>query len=282
MCPFPSAQLVRYGERKDTRGIAIVVASGKGGVGKTNLALNLGIQLSRRGQRVTFMDADFGLANADILLDIAPIADVSDALNTERPTEDLLVNGPGGLRVLCGVSGASRNPSASRFGQRECLRALQRLQRQCDTVIVDCGSGLNPTIAALALASDLLMLTTTPEPTALADSYAMLKLLCLSGFAGRTGVVINMARSRREAQRTASRLARVARDFLGLSVEALGTVPFDRHVPQAVRARIPLAVRHPHCAASVAVDEICERLTPPVPTRTSAGDIWTHVASLFL
>lgn len=268
--------------RRAKRGQVVVIASGKGGVGKTNLALNLSIDLARRGNRVILLDADFGLANADILLNVAPLADFSDLLNSARPVSELLVEGPHGLRLLCGVSGLTRSGKPLVLGSGTCRRAVERLQRSCDTLMVDCGAGVTRPVVAFALASDLLVVTTTPEPTALADAYATLKLLTAAGFAGRVGVVLNMVQSRAGGAAAAARLVRVAERFLGLSVEPLGCIPSDRHVRLAVQQRVPVLVRYPRCAASVSVGEISTRVAQPGTDGGASGGVWARLASLFL
>jgi len=273
---------VRSAGQKQRRGDCFVIVSGKGGVGKTNLAVNLAIQLARRRHDVVLLDADFGLANADILLNLTPCGDFADLLSGRRAAQELLVPGPAGLRVLCGASGFARPGSQPPVIAQACARALGELRQGCDLVLVDCGAGLNSLTVSLALASDLLIVVTTPEPPALADAYAVLKLLCNRGLFGRVGVVVNMARSTTEAEAVARRMIRVAGDFLGLRVEYLGAVPPDRHIPLAVRARVPLAVRYPRCDASRAMEAICERLGLPRVERSRLGGVWSRVASLFL
>jgi len=263
------------------RAIVVAVASGKGGVGKTNLAVNLGIQFARHGIPTILLDADFGLANADILLNVAPHADICDLLDEGRNPHDLLSQTAEGLRVLCGVSGPAERGEIGALRPAQCVRAIERLADRCNLLLIDCGSGVNDAIAALALSSDRLILTTTPEPTALADAYALLKVLHQRGLRGQSGVVVNMTRSIDEGSAAARRLQRVARQFLGLPVEDLGGVPWDGHVPAAVRARTPVAVRYPRCAASVAIEAVGRRLLPrPAAGRLDPG-VWSRVASLF-
>ena len=263
-------------------GEVFTIVSGKGGVGKTNLALNLGIQLSRYGQRVIFVDADLGLANADILLNVSPIGDVSDLLAGEHSVEQLLVDGPEGLRVVCGVSGLARNGTPCEFDPGHCARAVQRLKQICDQLILDCGAGINPIIEAFADASDLLVLTTTPEPTALTDAYALLKMLHQRGVLGRVGAVVNMVRSERAAEDAFMRLRDVTAHFLGLELAELGYVPFDQHVMSAVQDRVPVSVRHPRCPASSCIDMICRQFLPQAACPPAAHGVWSRVASLFL
>ncbi len=268
-------------ETKHPKGIVVTILSGKGGVGKTNLALNVGLLLQRRGVRTILLDADFDLANADILLNVTPRGDFADLLSGRRTVDEVCVTAPGGLRLVCGVSGTARHNGDSHAADAY-TRAVRELKRACDVLLVDCGAGFNATLAHLALAGDLVLLTTTPEPTAVADGYATLKLLSNVGFAGRAAVVVNMARSSSEAAQVARRLARVARDFLGLSVELLGFVPLDRHVPEAVRRRTPVCQRYPHCAATTAMKRICDEFVPERPAIAPGGSLWSRVAGLFL
>ncbi|MFQ5807129.1 MAG: P-loop NTPase [Phycisphaerae bacterium] len=267
--------------RTPTRGELVVVASGKGGVGKTNLALNLGIQLSRHGARTILLDADFGHANVDILLNISPRADLADLRKPVRSVQKLLTDGPAGLRVLCGISGLRHEPGVCKSDPALYVEALGRLGRACDVLIVDCGAGATGAAASFALACDRLILVTTPEPAAVADSYATLKLLYQRGFCARAAVVVNMTQQQAEAIDTVRRLQRVAVQFLGLSLEYLGYVPFDRHVIAAVRQREPFVMRYPRCAASVRTDAISRRLRPSARTARMPVGLWGRVASLF-
>lgn len=273
--PATAAAFPRDGE-------IVVFVSGKGGVGKTSVAVNLGIDLARRGSRTILVDADFGLANADVLLNVSATADIFDLLDPRRDVNDLLVAGPEGLNVLCGVSGLTRAGGPARFDAGDCIRALHRLRAEADVVLVDCGAGVSDALIALALCADRLVLTTTPEPTALTDAYATLKILHTRGFAAQVGVIVNMARTEKEAASAARRLARVSAQFLGLEVEDIGHVPFDRHVGAAVRSRVPVAVQYPLCAASVSIDEISSRLIGRRSNLTESPGLWARLTSLFL
>jgi len=271
----------RKADAKRGRGSVVAIVSGKGGVGKTNLALNLGILLQRRGVSTVLLDADFDFANADILLNVTPPGDFADLLTGQRPPADVWVTAAEGLRLVCGTSrSAQRNghdhePSAY-------TRAMRGLQPTCDALLVDCGSRPKPANVHLALAADVVLLVTTPEPTALADGYAMLKLLVQGGLGGRAAVVVNMARSRAEAVAVAARLDRVASDFLGRSVENVGFIPYDQHVPLAVRRRIPVCLSYPRCAATASLKRICDKLLPAVRVGIPPAGLWARVAGLFL
>jgi flagellar biosynthesis protein FlhG len=267
--------------RTPPRGAVILIASGKGGVGKTNLAVNLGIQLMRRGTRTVLFDADFGHANAEILLDITPRADAAAARDPTRPVAELLSEGPAGVRVLCGISTLEYGHRLRYLSPMGCARTVDRLQDVGDVVLVDCGARLPGPVASFALACHELLLVTTPEPTAITDTYALLKLLQQRGFCAHSGVVVNMARRPSEARQAARRLQRAAARFLGLSLESLGLIPFDRHVAAAVQQRIPFVVRYPRCAASRSLDALARRLGHPGRNAGPQPGMWRRVASLF-
>ncbi len=262
-------------------GKVLVIAGGKGGVGKTNLALNLGIELSRHGLHTILLDADFGHANADILLGIAPQTDLVGLLDPTRALEDLLIQGPEGLRVICGVSGLRHARSICEADPLLYVGTLLRLKRACDVVVVDCSADVTGAAASFALACDRLILVTTPEPTAVADSYATLKLLFQRGFCAQAGVVVNMARQEADALDAARRLQRVAQQFLGLALENLGWVPFDQHVAAAVREQQAFAARYPRCAASAGIARVARRLRLVGGERRGSAGVWGRVASLF-
>lgn len=266
---------------RQAEGEVLVVAGGKGGVGKSNIALNLGIQLSRHGLRTILLDADFGHANADILLGIAPQSGVVDLLDPSRAVEDLLSEGPEGLGVICGISGTRHARSVCETDPLRYVGTLLRLRRSCEVLVVDCSAEVAGAAATFALAGDRLILITTPEPTAVADSYATLKLLFQRGFCARAGVVVNMAARESDAVDAVRRLQRVAQQFLGLSLESLGYVPFDRHVAKAVRAQEPFATLYPRCAASMGIEVIARRLRFLGNNRAGPVGVWGRVASLF-
>ena len=263
-----------------SQGEVLVIAGGKGGVGKTNIAVNLGIQLARDGIHTILLDADFGHANADILLNIAPRADLVGLLDPSCSIADLLSPGPEGLGVICGISGLRHARAICESDPLLYVGTILRLRRSCDVLIVDCSADVTGAAATFALACDRLILVTTPEPTAVADSYATLKLLYQRGFCARVGVIVNMATTE-DATDAARRLQRVTDQFLGISLENLGYLPFDRHVVRAVRAQEAFLTRYPTCGASKHIELLAERLRPFSDVERAASGLWGRVASLF-
>jgi len=259
----------------------IVIAGGKGGVGKTNIALNLGIQLSRQGVRTLLLDADFGHANADILLNVAPQADMVGLLDPSRSVDDLLSAAPEGLGVICGITGLRHERSICETDPLLYVGTTLRLRRACEVLIVDCSAEVTGAAARFALACDRLILVTTPEPTAVADSYATLKLLYQRGFCAQVGVIVNMALKHPEAVDAVRRLQRVTEQFLGLPLENLGYLPYDKHVVKAVRAQEPFATRYPGCPASRSIETLARRLRLLSGVPRAQNGIWGRVAGLF-
>lgn len=238
------------------RGEIVTILSGKGGVGKTNLALNLAIRLARQRIRTVLVDADFGPPSTDILLQPSAHFWRSQRLPREQSPELALLEGPDGLRVLPGLAAFAAGNNSGDCAASYGVRIVERLRACSELVLVDCAAGAEAPTIALGLAADRVLLITTPEPTALTEAYAALKALRNRGYVGRTSLVVNMAGSRQEAEQASRRLMRAAEAFLGLSIEDIGHVPYDRHVSAAVRARVPVIERFPQCAASGSLDQI--------------------------
>lgn len=261
---------------RTTRGARIiVVAGGKGGVGKTTIAVNLGILLARQGTNTILVDADFCLSGMRILIDVTPIGDLGDVLAGQRPASEFLSPAEERLAVIGGMPGVVRNGEAG-WGA-----ALDRLAGVCDTIIVDSGSGVTDAVLDLALAADHVIVPTTPEPTSLADSYAFLKLLKRAGFSGSIGVVATMTDTETQAAEVARRIEQVSCRFLGLDVADLGGVPRDAHVSRAIQQRAAVVTLFPHCPATRALRALARRCDPAESSRAPAG-VLTRIAALFL
>ncbi|NMD34319.1 MAG: MinD/ParA family protein, partial [Planctomycetes bacterium] len=228
---------------------AIAVASGKGGLGKTNMSLALALCARREYGRVLLWDADFGLANCDILLDVAPERTIADVLRGRVPLEEAITSGPGGIDVLPAGSGV-RDAVAPDAAQRARLREVfERLRSAYEVVVIDGAAGIGESVITLARWADAVLLVTTPEVPAVADAYATLKVLCQAGRNAGIHLLVNMARDGAEADRVAARVRAVAARFLGMQLPIAGWVPLDPHVAEAVRARVPFALAAPGCPA---------------------------------
>jgi len=259
----------------------IAVTSGKGGVGKTNIAVNLAICLAARGQRVVLFDADFGLANADLLLNVQVRFHLGHVLTGGRSIEQILTPAPGGITLVPGASGIGRLADLNEFDRARLLEMLDRLEQQADVLILDCGGGVSRSVTALAGAADLVLVVTAPEPTALADAYASIKLIASSHGGAELGVVVNLAADRDQARVAWERLARVASTFLHLPVTDYGYILRDEHVGQAVCQRVPVVLRYPRCPASSCLMALAARVARGAQSGASGEGFFRRVVNLF-
>ena len=227
----------------------ISVTSGKGGVGKTNFTINLGLALIDYGYRVIVMDGDLGLANVDIAFGIAPRYSLGDMIAGDKTIEEILVTGPKGIGILPGGSGIRDLANLERSTLVNVLSNLGRLEKMADILIIDTGAGLGNTVLNFLRASDDIILVTTPEPTALTDAYGLLKALRPDQGDVRVGAVINRVRSETEAKASYQRLEVAVQKFLHGSLDLLGWVYDDSNVGRAVMKQEPLGISFPESSA---------------------------------
>ncbi len=256
------------------RAKVIAVTSGKGGVGKSNLAANLGIILSNAGHRVVVVDADLGLGNLDVLTGISPPATLADVLRRCRSIEETIVRLPCGLQVVPGGSGTPMQELMQGPGRLDLLEGLMRLRRRNDVLIMDCSAGIGPDVIEFCALAEQVLVVTTPEPTAFTDAYGTIKTLVLKGCQGRISVLVNMAADRQEAKATYSRIAAVAKQFLGRTIFDAGHVPTDPKVPVSVRRRSPFVIGYPECPASRHVAALATRIQPKTDRKKSPKPSW--------
>jgi flagellar biosynthesis protein FlhG len=252
---------------------SLAVASGKGGVGKTFMAVNLALLAARRGQRVLVVDGDLGLANVEIAVGARPRHHLGDVLAGNADIHDALVTGPAGVRILPAGSGL---PSLARLGrdeQAKLLGLLAPLAARFDVVFVDCGAGIGENVVFFAATAEACLLVVSPEPTALADAYATVKVLSASGSVSEFLVVVNGASSDAQARATFGRLQGVVSQFLPVRLRWLGAVPHDEAVPRAVMARRAVVEHDPRAPASRALEALSKELQAlPRPTQ-AAGHV---------
>jgi len=288
-----AAQLRRYmdsvatasqgneGVVKGTATRVIAVASGKGGVGKTQVAINLSMALARQGQRVVLFDADLGTANVDVALNIHATRDLSHVLRGACTLDDAAVVLEKDLRVIVGASGLSRAADLCDFERGELINALCTLESGCDVMVIDCGAGISQNVLAFAQAAGELLLVTTPEPTALTDAYALIKAFSRASRRPRIELVINQSRSMEEGESAGRRIVDVAQRFLGLSVSIAAHILHDDCVLESVRNRTPLLARYPRSSAARSISALASRLLPPTASAASHGGFFRRLAALF-
>ena len=248
---------------------SLVFTSGKGGVGTSNIALNMAVTLGAMGRRVVLVDADLGLANIDLLCGLTPTHDLGDVLAGVCSLSEATVEGPGGIRIIAGFHAARELtvPLSARAAVQRLIPELELLEADADYLLVDAGSGLGPSIGALAASGDEVVVVTTPEPTSVADAHASIGRFRRLPTAPVLRAVVNQARSRAEGGEILGQLAASSRQFQGLVVDGLGTVRADPCVSLAVRGKLPFAVCYP---AGVAARDV-RRLALTLIERSEPG-----------
>jgi flagellar biosynthesis protein FlhG len=246
--------------RPSRRARVLAVTSGKGGVGKTNLSVNLSYALLELGREVMLLDADLGLANVDVLLGTVPRLHLGHALAGEADILDVVYDGPAGLKLIAGGSGVGDLADLPESDLQQFIRSLRKLESRTDYLLVDTGAGLGRSVRNFVLAADVVLVVTTPEPTAMTDAYAMIKAVVQKNPAADIKFVVNQAESKAEAEDAAARLSNATLRFLGAATECLGSIPTDREVPRCVRGQRPFYLAAPGSPASLAVREIATRL----------------------
>lgn len=218
-------------------GQVITVTSGKGGVGKSLSSIHLALNARASGARTLLIDADFGLSNIDVLLGMEPKFTLADVLNGTCSIHDLLLKGPRGIEVITSGSGISKMANLGPLERAVVISELRKIQDDYQYIIVDTGAGISPSTLALNAVSDLLIVVTTPEPHALTDGYAMIKVMAEEYGIKTCGLLVNQVRSDEEGTRIAQRLAEVAFQYTNVNVNHLGSIRIDSTLLKSVMAR---------------------------------------------
>jgi flagellar biosynthesis protein FlhG len=246
----------------------LAVISGKGGVGKSNLVANLAVAMGKLGASVVIVDADFGQANQDLLLGVNPRLDLLNVLRGECGLENIVMEGPAGVRLVPAGSGDARLNNIDDVRREGLFREVGALAAEADVVLIDTASGASNDVTGFALAASELIVVTTAEPTAYADSYGLLKVLAGRGLSTEPGLLVNLVSSIEDAEETAHQLASVTRRFLGKRLHSLGHLPYDPAVPQAVQKQEPVVLANPASPFSRTVMKLAERLLERAPDGT--------------
>ncbi|MBQ3600326.1 MAG: MinD/ParA family protein [Lachnospiraceae bacterium] len=242
----------------------ITVTSGKGGVGKTSLAVNMALQFQRQGKKVVILDADFGLANIEVMLGIRPQYNLADLMFNGKALKDIITEGPEGIGFISGGSGIKELASLSREQIIMVMEALSELDKLVDVIIVDTGAGIADNVLEFAAASEEVLLVVTPEPTSITDAYALLKTLNHTQDFQASQTVIklisNRVQSEKEGQEIFDKVSLVADKFLNIQLEYLGFVLNDANVSKAVMHQKPLIQVYPNTPAALSMLYLANKL----------------------
>lgn len=255
----------------------ITVTSGKGGVGKTSLSVNLAIQLGRLGKRVIVFDADFGLANIEIMLGIRPKYNLADLMYRGKSIEDIITYGPENIGFISGGSGINELANLTRDQVFSMIHRLGELDRIADVIIVDTGAGISDTVLEFVAASEEVLLVATPEPTSITDAYALLKTLNKkASYRPEKNVVkmvANQVRGEREAAELFEKLGVVVGKFLDIKVEFLGSVPYNKNMQRAIMCQAPVSISDPESDSARAVRKLAGCLEDVMTKKKEKGGI---------
>ena len=260
MKSFNSSDPIKgYGANRKTR--VITVTSGKGGVGKSNLAINLGIAYAQLGKRVVVMDCDLGLANVNVLLGIIPTYNLFHLIKKQKTMKDIIIDTKYGIQIVAGASGFSKIANLTDSERDVFISELDTLS-YADILIIDTGAGVGQNVLSFIVASDEVIIVTNPEPTAITDAYGIIKIIAteINNPALELRLIVNRATSVNEGRKVAERIINIANQFLNVKVDNLGYIFEDVSIPQSVRKQVPFIVNDPKSKASTCLKHIVSRL----------------------
>ena len=258
---------------RNNRVCVISITSGKGGVGKTNIAVNLAYLLAESKKKTLILDADCGLANIDLILGLTPKYNLYHVLKGEKTLKEAIINGPGGIKILPSSSGIQEMSSLS-MAQKFILQdELNALQARPDFMLIDTSAGINENVLYFNMVASETIVVVTPEPTSLTDAYALIKVLYQRHAKKRFSLLVNMVKTPNEAKEVFLRMAQATNHFLNLAIEQLGYISCDDNIPRAVKQQKLLAELYPDSPSVKSLREVADKLCQPRPEQEDTGTI---------
>lgn len=238
----------------------ITVTSGKGGVGKTNITINLAIALSEMGLRVIILDADFGLSNVDILFGIIPKFSLVDVINNQKSIFEVLADGPNNIKFISGGSGVEELVRLDDEQRKRVIDNIGLLDKLADIVLIDTGAGLSDNVMSFVMAADEVLVITTPDPTSITDAYALIKMASNRGKNSNIRIIVNRAETVTEAKEVLNKITVAAEKFLSLKLDSLGYILQDDSVMKAVKQQQPFTLSFPKSQAARHIHDVSRNL----------------------
>jgi len=238
----------------------IAITSGKGGVGKTNIILNLAIAMSIRGKKVLLIDADMNLSNIDVLLGIYPEYTLSNLLEDQITVDKLLIEGPRGVKILPASSGDLAIMQNQKQYQQALIQAYMDLRSEYDFILIDTGAGISDYTVDFVLSADKIIVITTPEPTAITDAYAMIKVLFIRSKRPNISLLVNMAQTEDEAKNIFNKINLIVQHFLNKTIANGGFIQVDKSIKESVKDQEPFILKRPRCVGSIGIHNLAVNL----------------------
>jgi len=275
--------LLRKGERDSMHPVQVIaVTGGKGGVGKSNVSVNMSIALAEMGRRVVLLDADLGLANIDVLLGITAKNNISNVLNGEITLRDVMVNGPGGIRIIPAASGTQAMATLQPEEHAGLIRAFSTIGDQLDVLVVDTAAGIGDGVVSFVKASQEVLVVVTDEPTSITDAYALIKLLNKEHGLFRFRILANMVKTPQDGHNLFAKLTKVTDRFLDVALQYVGSIPFDDSVKRSVQRQKAVVEAYPRAKASIAFKSLAKKVDSwPLPS-TPRGNLEFFVENLVM
>lgn len=246
-------------EEAPARTRVISVTSGKGGVGKSTLSVNLGIAIGRLGKRVLLLDGDLGLANVNVLMGIIPEHNIYEVMKGKKKIRDIIISTSFGIDIIAGANGISQLANLSDSARETFLEQLGGLTGY-DVMLIDTGAGVGANVLGLVMPADEIVVVTTPEPTAITDAYGMIKSIVANGQEKIIKLIVNRVPSAIEAKRVSDRLASISAQFLKTEIDCIGFVFEENLVQKSIRSQRPHVVQYPGSKSSACMNHIAARL----------------------
>jgi flagellar biosynthesis protein FlhG len=259
------------GDNRTTRVYSIT--SGKGGVGKTAVVANIAVSLARLGKNVLILDADLGLANIDVVFGIAPAFNLNHFFAGERELQEILFDGPAGIKILPAGSGIQNFTRLDSGQKMKLLDGLDSMHNDFDFVLIDTEAGISENVTYFTTAAQEILVVTTPEPTAITDAYALMKLLSTQYHEKHFNLVVNQIQNEDEALDVFKKLTMVSNRYLDISIDYLGSIPADKLMLDAIRKQKVIVEMFPSSRISIAFGELAARLCSEHPPSLPKGNI---------
>ena len=256
-----AAEKTGIGKPKSSRARIITVTSGKGGVGKTNISVNMAIAYARLGKKIVVLDADLGLANVNVMLDMVPKFNLYHVIRKQKTMREIMAETDYGISIVAGASGFSKIANLNEEERQNFISEMEALTN-ADIIIIDTSAGVSDNVLDFIASADEAVIVTTPEPTAITDAYGIIKIIATEYESLSMGLnlVVNRVKSHADAKKVADRMTTIAGQFLNLKLDYLGCIFDDPVVPQAVLRQKPFMVSDPKSKASICIQHIVGRL----------------------